>query len=84
MGVRTVKIEYPDEVLAGIDEERLGDLAREAFFVRLYEQGLLSSSRAARFLHLSRVEFLDLLGRYGVSYFDESTDLSAEARRAQP
>lgn len=52
--------------------------------VKLYEQGLLSSDRAARFLGISRWEFLDLLGRYGVSYFDDSSDVAAEVRRAQP
>lgn len=81
--MRTVEIEYPDDVLTGIDEARLRALAREAFFVKLYEQGLLSSDRAARLLGTTRAEFLDLLGCYGVSYFDESGDLAAEARRAR-
>jgi predicted HTH domain antitoxin len=83
MGVRRVEIEYPDDLLVGIDEKRLGELAREAFFVKLYEQGLLSSGRAAQLLGISRVEFLDLLGHYRVSYFDESVDLGAEVRRAR-
>ena len=84
MAMRIVEIEYPDEVLAGIDEEQLRHLAREALFVKLYEQGLLASGHAARLLGLSRSEFLDLLGHYGVSYFDEGADLAAEVRRAQP
>ncbi|MGH2458282.1 MAG: UPF0175 family protein [Chloroflexota bacterium] len=83
MSMRTLEIQYPDDVLAGIDEERLRVLAREAFFVKLYEQGLLSSGRAARLLGTSRSEFLDLLGRYRVSYFDASGDLAAEARHAR-
>lgn len=83
MSIRKVEIEYPDDLLAGIDEERLGELAREAFFVRLYEQGLISSGRAAQLLGRSRADFLDLLGRYGVSYFDPGADIAAEVRRAQ-
>lgn len=82
--MRQVVIEYPDDVLAGIDEKHLHDLAREALFARLYEQGTLSSGRLAQLLGISRVAVLDLLGRYGVSCFDESTDLAAEVRRAQP
>jgi predicted HTH domain antitoxin len=80
--MRTVQIEYPDDVLAGIDEEHLQTLAREAVFVRLYEQGLLSSGRAAHLLGMSRWEFLDLLGRYGVSLFDDVGDLEDDAKRA--
>jgi predicted HTH domain antitoxin len=76
-------MEYPDDLLAGIDEKRLGELAHEALFVRLNEQGLLSSGRAAQLLGLSPMDFLDLLGRYRVSYFDESADLAAEVRRAR-
>jgi predicted HTH domain antitoxin len=82
--MRTVEIEYPDDVLAGIDEERLRILAREALFAKLYEQGLLSSGRAAQLLGISRWDFLDLLGRYGVSIFDETADLAEEVGRAEP
>jgi predicted HTH domain antitoxin len=84
MGTRALVIEYPDDVLNTIDEEQLSELAREAFYVKLYEQGLLSSGRAANLLGMPRSEFLDLLGRYGVSFFDESRDLAAEVRNAQP
>jgi predicted HTH domain antitoxin len=79
--MRVVQIEYPDDVLAGIDEEHLRTLAREALFVKLYEQGLLSSGRAAHLLGISRWEFLDLIGRYGVSPFDDATDLTDEVKR---
>jgi predicted HTH domain antitoxin len=79
--MRTVQIEYPDDVLAGIDEEHLQRIAREALFVKLYEQGLLSSGRAAQLIGISRWEFLDLIGRYGVSPFDDATDLAEDAKR---
>lgn len=85
MGMRTVDIEYPDEALAsGLSEEQIRALAREALYVKLYEQGALSSGRAAQFLGITRWEFLDLLGAYGVSYFDDTGDLDEEVRRAQP
>lgn len=82
MGTRRVEIEYPDDLLAEIGEEDLRDIAREALFVKLYSNGILSSGRAARLLGITREEFLDLLGRYGVSYFDPSDDLRAEVWRA--
>jgi predicted HTH domain antitoxin len=85
MGMRKVEVEYPDEVLAsGLDEEQIKAFAREALVVKLYEQGVLSSGHAAQFLGMTRWDFLDLLGRYGVSYFDDTIEFDAELRRAEP
>jgi predicted HTH domain antitoxin len=85
MGMHKVEVEYPDEVLAhGMSEEQIKRLAREAVYAKLYEQGVLSSSQAAALLGITRWEFLDLLGRYGVSYFDDTLDLDEELRRAEP
>jgi hypothetical protein len=77
----TLQIDYPDELLtlAGASPDTLAALAREALVVRLYDQGKLSSGQAARLLGLTRWEFLDLLGRYNVSVFDETMDVAAEA-----
>jgi predicted HTH domain antitoxin len=84
MTMHKVEIEYPDEALdGGLDEAQITALAREALYIRLYKQGLLSSGRAAELLGITRWEFLDLLGRYGVSSFDENIDFDEEIRRAQ-
>ncbi|HDH41256.1 MAG TPA: hypothetical protein ENG12_02470 [Candidatus Altiarchaeales archaeon] len=45
----------------------------QAAAVKLYELGRLSSGRAAELAGLSRVGFLQILGRYGVSIFDLTT-----------
>ena len=81
----TIQIECPDDLLGlpGQTKADLEKLALEAFVVRLYELGQISSGRGASLLHLSRREFLDLLGRYGVSVFDEQVDLEAEASRGR-
>lgn len=85
MGMRTIEIEYPEDVLeGGVDEEQVRALAREAFFVRLYERGLISSGRAAQALGMTRWDFLDLLGRYGVSLFDENVNFDEKLRSTQP
>ena len=78
-----LQIDYPEELLdqAGQSKEALEALAREALVVRLYDLGKLSSGKAAELLGISRREFLDLLGRYGVSEFDDAIDLEAEAQR---
>ena len=57
-----------------MNEEQIKRLVREAVYAKLYEQGVLSSSQAAALLDITRWEFLDLLGRYGVSYFDDRID----------
>jgi predicted HTH domain antitoxin len=77
-----IQIECPDELLhsSGKSEAALANLALEAFLVRLYDLGYISSGRAAEILQIPRRSFLDQLGQYGVSVFDEQVDLDAEAR----
>ncbi len=38
--------------------------------VKLYELGKISSGFASKLLKISRIDFLELLGKYNVSYFD--------------
>ena len=84
MSMRILEIEYPDDLLSGIDEPHLRTLAREALYAKLYEQGIISSGRAAELLGITRWDFLDLLGRYGVLYFDDVIDQDEAAGRVQP
>lgn len=74
MGTHMLEIEYPDDVLDVMSEAQVRTLAREALYTRLYARGVISSGRAAELLGISRWDFLDLLGSYGVSYFDEQID----------
>lgn len=80
-----LEIECPDELLGlpGQDMTALGKLAQEAFLVRLYDLDQISSGRAAEILGIPRRAFLDLLGTYGVTSFDEQMDLETEARRGR-
>jgi predicted HTH domain antitoxin len=77
-------IEIPEEALAAL-RKALQDFAREmrlAAAVKWYELKLLSQERAARVAGLSRAEFLDALGRFGVSPFQDGLDdLLEEAGR---
>lgn len=84
MGMRFVRTEYPDDVLDAMSETEVQALAREALSAQLYERGLLSSGRAAQLLGITRWDFLDLLGRYGVSYFDEDIANDDATGRVQP
>jgi len=83
VAVRSVELSVPDEVSATLSDAEIRSLAQEALLVRLYVLGKLGSGQAARILGMSRRQFLiEVLGRYGVSSFDEDVDLVAEAARA--
>ena len=68
----TLQIDVPEEALISLKTDR------EAFSkelpllaaVKLFELGRLSSGRAAQLAGISRVEFLECLGHYGVSPLD--------------
>jgi predicted HTH domain antitoxin len=79
-------IELPDELANSQPDvdallQQAEARAREALLVKLYDLGQITTGRAARILDISRREFLDLLGQYGVSEFDENMDIATEARR---
>jgi predicted HTH domain antitoxin len=73
-----IHLTVPDSLLDQ-DKQELEKVALEALIVRLYSLGDLSSGEGAESLGISRREFLDLLGRYNVSIFDETVDLEREA-----
>ena len=77
------QVTYPIELLSlsAQPPEQLERLAREALLVRLYDLGEISSGQAAAVLGITRREFLDLLGTYHVSVFDDDVDLAAELQR---
>lgn len=80
--MKTLRIELPDDALDGMSEEQAQVVAREALLVKLYDLGVISTGRASEILGISRRAFLDLLGQYNVSLFDESMDLAEEMRSA--
>ena len=55
-----IVINIPDELK--LKEEEV----KTAAIVKLYELGKISSGKAAKLLGMSRIEFLDLLGKYKV------------------
>jgi predicted HTH domain antitoxin len=71
-------LQVPEQFI-GKSQQQLEELAFEALVVRLYALGELSSGEGARLLDLQRREFLDLLGQYNVSLFDNEIDFKKEA-----
>ncbi|MFN0062077.1 MAG: UPF0175 family protein [Myxococcaceae bacterium] len=69
-------IDVPEGALSSLHKDPQG-FTRElrlAAAVKWYELRLLSQGRAAEVAGLSRAEFLDALGRFGVTPFQYSAD----------
>ena len=74
-----LNLDLPDDFVATLDTTEVAAM-REAAVVKLYDLGRISSGKAVRVLDISRRAFLEVLGRYGVSEFDDTMDVAAEAR----
>lgn len=70
-----VSIEYPKELLISLKfrKNEFAEEIKRVSMIKLYELGKISSGMAARTLKMSRVEFIELLGKYKVSIFPYET-----------
>ena len=64
--MKTITLQIPDQV-----EEKDVKMQLAA---QLYEKGILSSGQAAEFVGISKREFIETVGQYGVSIFGESLE----------
>ena len=74
-------LEYPEglETAVQTTREEFADQIRLMAALKMFELGKLSSGKAAELAGVSRVEFLDLCGRYQVPVFNYSPEeLEAE------
>ena len=76
-----LKIEVPEDALSVLRRgpAEFADELKAAAICKWYEMGWLSQSKAAHVLGLSRLGFLQLLSRYGVSPFQETPEELAES-----
>lgn len=84
MGVRELRIPYPEELLRAANQtpEEFEDELRFLVAAKLYELGRVTSGHAARLAGVDRVEFLERLGAYQISGFNygaEELDRLVEA-----
>jgi len=80
---QVISIDYPD-FLANSMRMSKSEFGREikiSAIVKLFELGKISSGIAAKSLQISRVEFLDLLAQYNVSFLNVD-ELSEDLKNA--
>ena len=64
--MKTLTLQLPDTV----DEKDV----KMQLAAHLYDKGIMSSGQAADLVGISKREFIETVGRYGISIFGESID----------
>ncbi|WP_436415931.1 UPF0175 family protein [Petrimonas sp.] len=66
-----ISIQYPDSLALSLKmkDREFKDEMKRLSLIKLYELGKISSGTVAELLEISRIDFLEMLGKYNVSYF---------------
>ncbi len=74
----SISINYPESLAFSLKMSitEFQNEMKTVSLVKLYELGKISSGFASKLLEISRVDFLELLGKYKISYFN--SDLNSE------
>ena len=78
-----ISVEYPDYLANSMrmSKDDFGNEIKISSLVKLFELGKVSSGTAAKVLHISRIEFLELLAKYKVSFLNVN-DLNEDFNNA--
>ncbi len=71
-----INIKYPESLAFSLkmgDEEFAREM-KKISLIKLYELGKISSGYAAKLLNMRRIDFLEMLQNYHVSYFFEGIE----------
>lgn len=80
---QTISIEYPDYLANSmrLNKSDFGKEIKTSVLVKLFELGKVSSGTTAKVLHISRLEFFELLAKYNVSFLN-TEDLNEDLKNA--
>ncbi len=78
---RLIKINYPESLAFSLkmENQEFKDEIKTLSLIKLYELGKISSGFAAELLNTTRLDFLDLLEKYNVSYFSNDIENELES-----
>lgn len=70
---QVISIEYPDYLANSmrLNQAEFGREIKVSALVKLFELGKVSSGMAAKVLNMSRIDFLDLLSSYKVTFLSD-------------
>ncbi len=76
-----ISINYPESLALSLkmNNQEFENEMKTISLIKLYELGKISSGFAAKLLKLNRIEFLDLLEKYNVSYFPKGLEKELES-----
>ncbi len=76
-----ISINYPESLALSLkmNNQEFENEMKTISLIKLYELGKISSGFAAKLLKLNRIEFLDLLEKYNVSYFPKGLENELES-----
>ena len=81
-----ISINYPESLALSLkmEDQEFRSEMKTLSLIKLYELGKISSGLAAKHLDLTRIDFLELLGKYNVSYFHKGleNELESDLRNA--
>ena len=70
-----VSIQIPSDLLKfGVERQDIQRRVTEWFVVSLFVEGQISSGKAAKLLHISRIDFLAFLRERGIAYIHYDPD----------
>ncbi len=76
-----ISINYPESLAFSLNMENqeFKSEMKIISLVKLYELGKISSGLAAKLLNMKRIDFLELLEKYNVSYFHKGLENEIES-----
>ena len=76
MTMTKVEIEVPEEIVPyTVLEDKEAQLTRNAMLVYPYiKKGIISHGKAAEMLEIHKIDLIQLYGKLGIPYFDETED----------
>jgi predicted HTH domain antitoxin len=83
---KQIPVNYPESLalLLKMEKKEFESEMKTMSLIKLYELGKISSGLGSKMLGISRVDFLEMLSKYGVSYINQGIieDLETDFKNA--